>query len=107
MEAVKELAGWAGIAIKLDPAAVRKAEARRRSEDILHVAALFYAGLYEGSPAQAYAKGRGLDVADAHLGYAPDGWRGLVDHLQTAGIDLDQAVDAGLIKQHPEKKKLL
>lgn len=100
MTALKQLADWAGVTLKLDPAAVRAAEQRRRVEDILAIAADFYASRYAGSPAEAYAKQRGLDVAEARLGYAPDAWRDLCDHLTAQGIDLAQAEEAGLVKRN-------
>lgn len=100
MTALRQLAEWAGVTLKLDPAAVRAAEARRRVEDVLAVAADFYALCYPGSPAEAYAKGRGLDVAEAHLGYARDSWNNLTAYLIDKGIDLAQAEAAGLIKKN-------
>lgn len=95
--ALKQLASWAGVVLEITPDDQRKAEARRKIEDILGIAATFYASLYDGSPAQSYAKGRGLDVPEAKLGYAPDAWATLVDYLTTMDIDLAQAEEAGLI----------
>lgn len=61
----------------------------------------FYAGRYDGSPAQEYMRGRfGADVDDAagvSLGYAPRG-RELTDHLLEGGATPQELVDAGLAR---------
>ncbi|GMU39228.1 MAG: hypothetical protein AMXMBFR23_00940 [Chloroflexota bacterium] len=53
----------------------------------------------EGAEARAYCESRGLDTATIEtwqLGYAPDGWSGLIDHLVTRGFKPADLVEAGL-----------
>jgi DNA primase len=51
--------------------------------------------------ASDYLSGRGVSpewVGKLGLGYAPDSWDGLQDHLRKAGVDSQDAVAAGLIR---------
>lgn len=53
-----------------------------------------------GDPGKAYFRHRGLHpetVAGFKLGYAPDRWDGLSRFLQNRGVDMDHAVQAGLV----------
>jgi DNA primase len=58
----------------------------------------------EGEPGRAYLRGRTLDE-DAWkafgLGFAPDGWRGLVEHAQRSSLAVPDLVSAGLAKNGP------
>lgn len=74
-----------------------------RIVELHDAAAAFYADQYTGSPAAAYVTGRfGNDLsgrADITIGYAPDKWDALVQHLrQTTGATDDELVDAGLAR---------
>ena len=54
----------------------------------------------KGEPARAYLKRRSLQedtISEFRLGYAPDEWDGLVGILRHDHLDLDLAVQAGLI----------
>ena len=56
----------------------------------------------EGQSAMSYVRSRGLGqpaVERFGLGFAPDRWDGLVDHLREAGADLRVAEQLGLIGQ--------
>lgn len=97
--AVEGLGRWAGVPVEWKPDDVQRIERRRRSEDILMVAAQFYEARYAGSPAEAYAVQRRIAMTEARLGYAPDAWDSLVGHLSERGIDLEQAAEAGLVKE--------
>ena len=60
----------------------------------------------EGS-AYAYALSRGLTpetISTWNLGYAPDGWRALLEKLAEHGYTNNDLVAAGLIKEADEKK---
>lgn len=74
-----------------------------RIVELHDAAAAFYADQYTGSPAAAYVTSRfGNDLAgrpDVTIGYAPDAWDALVQHLRTTtGATDDELVDAGLAR---------
>ncbi|MDP2328235.1 MAG: DNA primase, partial [Dehalococcoidia bacterium] len=53
----------------------------------------------DGADARAYCESRGLDqstIETWQLGYAPEGWSGLIDHLVTRGFTQADLVEAGL-----------
>ena len=55
----------------------------------------------EGREARDYLRGRGLDAATIEafsLGYAPSGWRSLLESLLGQGIPLERVLAAGLVK---------
>ena len=66
-------------------------------------AAYFYRQLRKGpNPGLSYAAGRGLTKETLHtfgIGYAPDDWTGLYDHLKEKGIDEDKMMKLGLISK--------
>ena len=83
----------------------REREQREEHERLLaanEAAAVFYQAQLDGpagADALAYAERRGLDVAarrDWQLGYAPDRWSELSDHLRARGFSDDELVAAGL-----------
>ena len=92
-EAVKELAGPAGITLEerqLDPKERAKMQARASLHDACAFAAeWFHTNLLsrpEGLAAREALKARGCGVETwkrFRLGYAPDRWTGLLDHLQS------------------------
>ena len=68
------------------------------------IASDYYHGILmeskRGHPARAYLQKRSLptDIIDKYkLGFAPDEWDGLVRHLRDRSVDVDMAVQAGLI----------
>lgn len=108
VEAVKELAGPAGVTIEeqeLSPEQRRQLRARATLFDVLEEAASWYESLLwtrpEGQTARDYVHGRGLPEAilrEARLGYAPDGWSRLLDHLHQRGFPARMVADAGLAR---------
>jgi len=68
--------------------------------DIHKSAAEFYYQCLKGSPAAIeYFKSRGISaetVKEFGLGYAPDGWKGLIDHLAGEGVAPRRIVECGL-----------
>ncbi len=55
----------------------------------------------EGAAARAYCEGRGITPATIEafaLGFAPEGWDGLVAELRRNDVDLELAARAGLLK---------
>ena len=67
----------------------------------------WYASKFAGSPAEAYAKKRGLSddtIRAWRLGYAPDAWRALLEALTAEGFKIDELLSAGLIKEADGKQ---
>ncbi|MEX1023014.1 MAG: DNA primase, partial [Dehalococcoidia bacterium] len=102
-EALRMCAERAGI--ELRPPTQREVEQREQYERLLQAneaAAMFYRsalGGSEGGEARAYCERRGLDATALEtwqIGYAPDGWRTLTDHLLARGFTEADLVEAGL-----------
>lgn len=102
-EALARCAERAGI--ELRPPSPRERELRDEHQRLLdanEAAALFWQaqlGGPAGAAALAYAEGRGLDEAarrEWQIGYAPEGWRALCDHLGARGFGAGELVAAGL-----------
>lgn len=112
-EAVKELAGPAGITLEerqLDPKERAKMQARASLHDACAFAAeWFHTNLMsrpEGLAAREALKARGCTVETwkrFRLGYAPDRWTGLLDHLQSRGVPPDLAIRAGLARKNEQR----
>ena len=111
VDAVKELAGPAGITIeerKLDPRDLERLRHRATLYDVLEEAASWFeANLWtrpEGQIARDYLLGKRAmsdeTCRNARLGWAPEGWTGLLDHLQQQGFDPRLALEAGLAKRN-------
>ena len=108
VEAVKELAGAAGVEIaerELTDAERRSLKQRATLFDVLEAAASYYESVLwtrpEGAPGREYLKGRELTEEtqrNARLGYAPEGWTRLVDHLHHQGFSPSLVEQAGLAK---------
>ena len=102
-EALARCAERAGV--ELRPPSARERERRDEHQRLLdanEAAALFWQaqlGGPAGAAALAYAEGRGLDEAarrEWQIGYAPEGWRALCDHLGARGFGAGDLVAAGL-----------
>lgn len=79
----------------------RAETSRARLLELTSAAATYYSTAFEGSPAQTYLRSRTGDADLSHysLGYAPDGWTSLTDHLRAEHAATDaELVDAGLAK---------
>ncbi|MCX6786551.1 MAG: DNA primase [Candidatus Kaiserbacteria bacterium] len=73
-----------------------------RLREVISRASEWYAGKLVGSPAETYAKQRGLSKETIHswrLGYAPDAWRALLEALSAEGFTVQELLAAGLIKE--------
>jgi len=109
IEAVKELAGPAGVVIEereLTPQERTRLRSRATLYEVCEEAcAWFHARLQTSSDAQTardYLGRRGLSaetIERCRLGYAPDQWNALLDHLHRKGIDTEQAMAAGLVRR--------
>jgi DNA primase len=107
--ALKILADKAGVEIqKLKPEDREKADVRERLREAMLKAEQFFASkLIEGSSALAYARERGLSletIRSWNIGYAPDGWRGLLEAMSAQGYAASELSGAGLIKEADEKR---
>ena len=105
-EALRRCADRAGV--ELRPPTRAERQEREQHEQLLsanEAAAVFFQaalGSAEGASALAYAEGRGLDAGarrDWQLGYAPDSWNALTDHLAARGFGPDALIAAGLAIQ--------
>lgn len=103
VEAVERLAGEIGIAVPApDPEAMRKAEKAASLQDVMALAARYYAEqLYGdgGSAAREYLRQRGLSKSTAEhfqLGYATEKRNGLYSFLQKHKITDAMMLEAGL-----------
>jgi DNA primase len=105
-EALRMLARDAGIALEAPDAA---AAAAARSKEALYAACdwacRWFEGNLRGSPGADYLRGRGLEGATAkawRLGWAPEGWDGLLRAGRAAGHDPAVLEAAGLLQARKE-----
>ncbi|MEM1078570.1 MAG: DNA primase [Pseudomonadota bacterium] len=110
MEAVEILAAEAGMTMPArDPQAAAKADRRSQLSDVAEQAVQFFKlNLKTGAArdARAYLAGRGLSEAACdrwEIGFAPEGWQHLWDHLGGKGVAEDLILGAGLAK--PSRKE--
>ncbi|MCY1127269.1 DNA primase [Frigidibacter sp. RF13] len=111
MEAIEVLAREAGMQMPAaDPRAAERADRRTELAKVMEEAAKFYRLQLKtaaGAAARAYLDGRKLSEAGRdrfEIGFAPDGWQGLWDHLKAKGIADDLILDAGLAKPSTKGK---
>ncbi len=109
-EALQMLGRRAGV--EVEAVAGSRSGGRRRDLVAVNEAALawFRRQLHEpgGAEALAYLRGRGLtdDSIEAWgLGWAPDGWDGLLRHLLTEGVRDDDLLAAGLISENQRGRR--
>ena len=105
MEAVRILAAEAGMPMpERDPQAQQKADTRSQLTEVMEQAVRFYRlQLNTGvaAEARAYLERRGFDAAGLErweIGFAPDAWQALWDHLKSKDIADDLILGAGLAK---------
>lgn len=101
--AVEFLARRAGVTLKVDPEAAKRRNRRERLVEATELAVSFYADRLKTAPdagsARSYLRGRGYDadVVDQFvLGYSPDEWDLLTEHLRDKGVKEEVMVAAGL-----------
>ena len=106
--ALKILAEKAGVTIEYSPGAhTEDASKKERLRALISRASEWYASKLAGSPAEHYAKQRGLSDASIRawrLGYAPDAWRTLLEALTAEGFTIEELLFAGLIKEADGKQ---
>lgn len=103
-EALKMLAERAGVELPQYKGEEKNKETKDRIFDLLELATKFYEKqLWDGAGKEkisAYLKGRGLSdesIKKFRLGYAPDGWRHMLEFLTSKGFKADELEQAGLI----------
>lgn len=102
--ALKILAARAGVELK--PENPKTRGEKEKLFIVLEAAVRYYESELRKQPKVIeYLKNRGITGVSAkkfRIGYAPEGWRGLYDHLSTRGFDPDIMEKAGLVV-HSEK----
>ena len=105
IEAVKILAGEAGLPMpERDPAAQVRADRRSLLAEVMEQAVQHFRLQLKtaaGAEARDYLNRRRLAEATQDrfgIGFAPDVWQGLWDHLKGKGVEDDLILDAGLAK---------
>jgi DNA primase len=100
--ALKLLAEKAGVPLEYARTNPEAASKKDRLLALMNRASEWYAANLTGSPAEVYAKKRGL-TADTtkhwRLGFAPDAWRSLLEALTAQGFTTQELIAAGLIKE--------
>ncbi len=105
VEAVKKLANMSGMEVPEDGAFDGMTQVRRRIREANREAArFFYRQLYTpaGKDALGYFRGRGLDdkaITHFGLGWAPDSWTAMTDHLRGLGFREDELIRANLSRR--------
>ena len=105
MEAVEILAGEAGMQMPArDPKAQEKVDHRTQLVEVMEMAVNHFRLMLKtgaGTAAREYLTRRGLNEAALErweIGFAPDAWQGLWDHLKGKGVADDLILGAGLAK---------
>jgi DNA primase len=101
MGALKLLAQRAGVELEKENPEVRSE--REKLFAVMEEATKFFqAGLKKEPKAQEYLTKRGLKestIQEWRLGYVPDVWRSLYDHLLKKGFKAEEMTKAGLVKK--------
>lgn len=111
MEAVETLAREAGMQMPAaDPKAAERADRRTELARVMEEAVRHYRlqlRTTAGAAAREYLTRRGLSEAARdrfEIGFAPEGWQGLWDHLKAKGIADEMILAAGLAKPSTKGK---
>ncbi|WP_170750540.1 DNA primase [Ruegeria lacuscaerulensis] len=112
IEAVEILAREAGMPMpQRDPKAQEKQDRRAQLAEVMEQAVQFFRLQLKtgaGSAARDYLTRRGLDAQALdrwEIGFAPDGWQALWDHLTGKNVAEDLILGAGLAKPSNKGKK--
>ena len=106
MEAVEILAREAGLAMPArDAKAAEKADRRSQLVEVMEQSVQFFRLQLRtgaGAAARDYLAGRGLDAAALErweIGFAPDGWQALWEHLRAKSVAEELILEAGLARE--------
>ena len=112
MEAVEILAGEVGMPMpERDPQAQQKVARRTQLVEIMELALQYFRlqlNTSAGADARAYLSGRALSqqaLDRFEIGYAPDSWQGLWDHLTGKSVSEELILAAGLSKPSNKGKR--
>lgn len=112
MEAVEALAQEGGMQMPArDPRAAQKAEKRAELGDVMEMAAKYFRMMLNSgaaSEARGYLEKRAMTpdrLERFEIGFAPDGWQNLWDHLRAKDISEDFILRAGLAKSSDKGRK--
>lgn len=112
IEAVEILAREAGLPMPArDPKAQEKQDHRSQLAEVMEQAVQFFRLQLKtraGAEARDYLKRRGLDdqaLDRWEIGFVPEGWQGLWDHLRGKNVAEDLILGAGLAKPSNKGKK--
>ncbi|MFC4638624.1 DNA primase [Deinococcus hohokamensis] len=103
-DALRKLAEKAGIQVE-----AKYGEKSSRDLYEVNAFALEYFREHLAGPALDYLRRRGLSdetIAAFELGYAPDGWDGLLKRARTKGVSERQLLEAGLLIENPESGRV-
>jgi DNA primase len=105
-EAVERLAAEAGVSLpERDPETAKRDQHRRELIDWLEASQAFFAESLRagvGKEARDYLIRRGVpqdDWSRFEIGYAPDGWEALTQHLKKKGAKNNDLLGAGLVRE--------
>jgi len=104
--ALKILADKAGVVVRYEHNNESYKHTDRLLEALARAEQFFVEQLTTDTNAYRYARERGLSeetIATWRLGFAPDGWRGLLDSLTKQGFTVKELSEAGLIKEAERK----
>jgi len=106
--ALKILAERAGVPIVSNYGGGKEDTSKKeRLRALMSRASEWYAGKLGGTVAEVYARQRGLTyetITAWRLGFAPDGWRALLEALTAEGFTVEELLGAGLIKEADGKQ---
>lgn len=115
VEAVRALASRVGMELpdQAEDAGLQRERAyKERLSDACKAAARFFMETLigpDGAPGRAYLAKRGLtsdSVKRFGIGYAPDSWDALKNHLQEAGFSQQELLDAGLLVHNTDRNSV-
>lgn len=108
VEAVKELAADVGVTIperELTPSELQAIRNRASLFELLEHSADYFSSMLwthsDGKVAREYLEERGFSsetIKRAKLGYAPNSWNRLRDHLKTKGYSYQRCIEAGVVR---------
>jgi DNA primase len=116
-EALETLAAKAGVELKKfekgDWGGKNEREDKKRLHEILELATKWYEkNLWEGKGKDKilkYLEGRGLtktSIKNFRLGYAPDGWRNVLDFLAKRGYEIGEIARTGILVERNPKSEI-
>ncbi|MEL0036896.1 MAG: DNA primase, partial [Gammaproteobacteria bacterium] len=105
-DAVDELAGRLGLEVPRE--ASNMPQVSKSLYEIMQQSSDFYASqLNRSQTARQYLSSRGLNQAVSdqyHIGFAPDAWSGLMDHIGRGKDTVEQLIDVGMVVKNDKGK---